>query len=77
MYYVLTGDYEKLVNIPFDMITVRFSNEKEMSISKADIAKYVNSRNLIIAFCHIIINPANRDKSGICSFYLSAGCGVL
>ena len=45
VYYVLTGDYEKLVNIPFDMITVRFSNEKEMSISKADIAKYVNSRN--------------------------------
>ena len=45
--------------------------------SGAQLGGGEENRNLIIGFCHTAKNPTIRGKSGICSFYLSAGCGVL
>lgn len=41
LYYILHDDYIKLSEIYFDEILVKFKNESEMSISKADVLKYM------------------------------------
>lgn len=42
LYFILHGEYEKLVSIPFSQIIIRFSDNKERVISKADIISYVD-----------------------------------
>lgn len=45
LYYILHDDYIKLSEITFNEIVVKFVNESKISISKADVLKYVkNSR---------------------------------
>lgn len=50
IYYVLHGEYEKLVSIPFDEIIIKFSNEDEKIINKADVMKYVGDTKSNRAF---------------------------
>lgn len=42
MYFLLHGEYEKLVSIPFSQIIMRFKDNKEYIISKADILSFVD-----------------------------------
>lgn len=41
LYYILHDDYVKLSEISFDEILVKFKSESEISISKADVLKYI------------------------------------
>lgn len=41
LYYILHDDYVKLSEISFDEILVKFKSESEISISKADVLKYM------------------------------------
>ena len=45
VYYILHGDYEKLVGVPFDTIVVKLRREQEIRITKADVVKYVDKTN--------------------------------
>ena len=42
VYFLLHGEYEKMVSIPFSKIIMRFKSNKECVVSKADIISYVN-----------------------------------
>lgn len=44
LYYILHDDYVKLSEISFNEIVVKFINEREISISKADVLKYIKNR---------------------------------
>lgn len=45
VYYILHGEYEKLVNISFNEILVKFKEKLVIKFSKADVIKYVDSMN--------------------------------
>lgn len=45
VYYILHGDYEKLVGVPFDTIVVKLRHEQEIKITKSDVVKYVDTTN--------------------------------
>ena len=47
LYYILHDDYVKLSEISFDEIVVKFINESEISISKADVLKYIKNRRRV------------------------------
>lgn len=42
LYFILHGEYEKLVSIPFSQIIMKFKDNKENIISKADVISYVD-----------------------------------
>ncbi len=44
LYYILHDDYVKLSEISFNEIVVKFINEPEISISKADVLKFMRNR---------------------------------
>ena len=46
LYYILHDDYVKLSEISFNEILVKFKNEREISISKADVLKFMSVRRI-------------------------------
>lgn len=46
IYYVLHGEYEKLIEIPFKEIIIKFKHEEEIKITKNDVVNYIGKKAL-------------------------------
>lgn len=71
LYYILHDDYVKLSEISFDEILVKFKSESEISISKADVLKYIKrtrrGRNIyqeeeMYSYIENILEPYSSNK---------------
>lgn len=71
IYYLLLGEFEKMVSLPFNDIKVEFTDNIQKTISKADIISYVDKRRAnrryrfseIFPYIHDIISRHSSDDN--------------